>query len=91
MQQTELKSQEIENHEARRSSEAPGYVKTLAELRKEFEYMAVRCMFGIERKDNGEYSGSGGQTFILWAGYWECARKNGVIVGVDAEYINMHT
>lgn len=69
----------------------PCYVKTLGELRVDFEEMAQRCFFDISRNSNGEYIGSRGQTFILWAGYWECARKNGVIIGDDAEHINIHT
>lgn len=67
-------------------------IKTLPQLRDEFEEMAARCMFDTTRSEKtGEYTLSGGQTFCLWAGYWECARKNGVIVGDDADHRNMHT
>jgi hypothetical protein len=62
--------------------------KTLIELREEFEEMAVNCMFDIERNSNGEYENTGRNTFMLWAGYWECARINGIIIGKDAEFKN---
>lgn len=66
--------------------------KTLSQLREEFEDMAARCMFDLTRSEKtGEYIRSRGQTFCLWAGYWECAKKNGVIVGADADHLNMHT
>lgn len=61
--------------------------KSLDDLRNDFEDMAARCMFGLSRRDNGEYKGN---TFILWAGYWECAVKNGVLRGDDALRRNMH-
>jgi hypothetical protein len=75
----------------RKSNVAACYVKTLADLRAEFEHMAVSSMFGIERSMSGEYIGSRGQTFILWAGYWECAKSNGILIGEDANFFNMHT
>lgn len=59
--------------------------KTLAELRREFEHMAKNNMFGIGRTETGEYIGT---TFCLWAGYWECAKINGIIVGEDAIWDN---
>jgi len=31
------------------------------------------------REPNGEYKFSGRNTFTLWAGYWECAKINGLI------------
>jgi len=60
---------------------------TIQELRNEFEDFAIRCHFDIRRRDNGEYHG---QTFILWAGYWECAVRRGALVGVDATIQGMH-
>ena len=55
---------------------------TTEELREDFEELAQYCMFPLRRLANGEYAGS---TFIFWAGYWECARRNGLITGEDAE------
>lgn len=52
---------------------------TIGKLRDDFEDMAQCCHFDIERHVNGEYKTEGRNTFILWAGYWECARMNGVI------------
>lgn len=64
---------------------------TLIELRKEFEEMAMNCSFDLKRnKKPGEYIGFGGQTFCLWAGYWECAKAHGIITGNDADFMNMH-
>lgn len=54
-------------------------MKTVDELRQEFERMATGCMFDIERLANGEYKHRERNTFILWAGFWECAKINGVI------------
>ena len=62
-------------------------IKSIDEVRNDFEDMAARCMFGLSRRDNGEYTGT---TFILWVGYWECAVKNGVLRGDDALSKNMH-
>ena len=61
--------------------------KTINELRAEFENMAMNNMFGITRNDQGEYIGT---TFCLWAGYWECAKINGIITGEDALFKNMN-
>jgi len=33
-------------------------IKTLSELRTEFEDMAMNCMFGIKRLKCGEYNGT---------------------------------
>ena len=64
--------------------------KTLAELRADFETMARNCMFILDRnKKHGEYNSM--PTFSLWAGYWECARLNKIIIGDDADFKNMHT
>jgi len=54
-------------------------MKTVNELRAEFERMAVSSFFDIDRLPNGEYKTTGRNTFMLWAGYWECAKANGVI------------
>ena len=64
--------------------------KTLAELRAEFEDMAKNCMFDIERLPNGCYKDIGRNTFMLWAGYWQCAKINGIITGEEAEIKNMN-
>ena len=55
----------------------------LDELRAQFEEMAESSMFSINRNTAGEYTGL---TFYLWAGYWECAVKNGIIKGREAEF-----
>ncbi len=61
--------------------------KTLQTLRREFENMAIRCMFSIKRSPKtGEYFGS---TFILWAGYWECAVANDIICEEDKDIERM--
>ena len=65
-------------------------MKTLIELREEFENMATDCMFDITRFSNGEYDDSGRNTFTLWAGYWQCAKINGIITGEDAKVENMN-
>jgi len=54
-------------------------MKTVSQLRGDFERMAKSSFFDIERLQNGEYKTSGRNTFMLWAGYWECAKLNGVI------------
>lgn len=54
-------------------------MKSIPELRADFERMAKSSHFDIDRLDNGEYKATGRNTFILWAGYWECAKQNGVI------------
>lgn len=54
-------------------------MKTLQELRSDFEKMAVYCMFDITRNKNGEYVDTPRSTYMLWAGYWECAKTNGII------------
>jgi hypothetical protein len=59
--------------------------KAVQELRKEFEYMAIRKMFIMNRNKLGEYTSPG--TFCLWAGYWECAIKLGIIPD-KIEYVN---
>lgn len=59
--------------------------KAVTELRKEFEYMAIRKMFDMHRNKIGEYLSPG--TFCLWAGYWECAIKLGIIPD-KIEYVN---
>ena len=61
-------------------------IKAVQELRKEFEYMAIRKMFIMNRNKLGEYTSPG--TFCLWAGYWECAIKLGIIPD-KIEYINV--
>jgi len=58
--------------------ELPCYI-SLEELRKQFEGMAMSNMFDIERLPTGEYKSTGRNTFILWAGFWECAKNNGII------------
>jgi hypothetical protein len=61
-------------------------MKTLQELRTDFELMAQKNMFGIIRDNQtGEYLGT---TFILWAGYWECAVKNNIIQDTDFRNMN---
>lgn len=62
-------------------------VKTLVKLREEFEHMAKSSMFSIKRNKHGEYMGT---TFCLWAGYWECAKINGIILGEDADVLKMN-
>lgn len=62
-------------------------MKTLQELRSEFEEMAVSCMFDITRTKTGAYTDRGRSTYMLWAGYWECAKINGIITGDDADWI----
>lgn len=62
-------------------------IKTIAELREEFERRAKSDKFGINRNEHGEYKGS---TFYLWAGYWECAKINGIISGEDADVMKMN-
>lgn len=52
---------------------------TVDELRIQFENMAKSNHFSIERKFHGEYESTGRNPFILWAGYWECARLHGII------------
>ena len=54
-------------------------MKTIEKIRSDFERMAKSCFFDIDRLPNGEYKITGRNTFILWAGYWECAKANGVI------------
>jgi len=54
-------------------------MKTVNELRIDFENMAMSNMFDIKRLPNGEYKSTGRNTFILWAGYWECAKINRII------------
>jgi len=64
-------------------------MKTLAELRAEFENMAMSSKFIIDRNKHGEYPAKA--TYFLWAGYWECAVKNKILVGAEANFRNMHT
>ena len=59
------------------------------ELRAQFETMAKSCMFDITRQESGEYRSSGRNTFILWAGYWECAKINGIIPP-DSDALDMN-
>ncbi len=66
-------------------------VISLTELRQQFEKMAKSSMFIIDRLPNGEYQNRGRSTFLLWAGYWECAVKNGIVVGDDRKIENMLT
>lgn len=54
-------------------------MKTIGELRVDFERMARSSMFDIDRLPSGEYKITGRNTFILWAGFWECAKINGII------------
>ena len=55
---------------------------TIDDLRNDFEEVAQFCHFDTRRLANGEYKGS--STFVFWAGFWECARRNGLITGDDA-------
>lgn len=48
-------------------------VKSLEELRIDFEGMARSCKFDISRMANGEYEHSGRNTFMLWADDGETA------------------
>ena len=65
-------------------------MKTLKQLRTDFEEMASPKHFDIERgKFTGEYKS--GSTFCMWAGYWECAVKNKIITGNDADIKNIHS
>ena len=59
------------------------------ELRINFEKMAKSSHFDIERLPGGEYKSTGRNTFILWAGYWECAKKFGVI-SPDSDALKMN-
>jgi len=52
---------------------------TLTELRAQFEVMAELNKFDVELDENFEYKTEPRNTFLLWAGYWECAKINGVI------------
>jgi len=63
--------------------------KTIDEIRVEFESMARSCMFDIERIGDGEYRNTGRNTFILWAGFWECAKINGII-DPDSSVLDMN-
>lgn len=65
-----------------------GYM-TINQLRVGFENMARSCMFDIERHAGGEYKFSGRNTFTLWAGYWECAKINGII-DPDSDALDMN-
>lgn len=58
-------------------------MKTLQDLRTEFEKMAKSKMFYLDRIANGEYHKM--TTFMLWSGYWECAVNNKIITGQDAK------
>lgn len=62
-----------------------GKTKSIGEFRAEFEDSARSCMFDVSRRDSGEYKNA---TFFFWAGYWDCAIKNGVLVGKDADFNN---
>jgi hypothetical protein len=62
--------------------------KTLAELRAEFEKMAIEKMYMLGREVCGVYDSPVTQQF--WCGYWQCAKKYGVIVGKDANVQNMN-
>ncbi len=57
--------------------------KTIQQLRDEFEEMTTNKHFYLDRMKNGEYQKI--TTFQLWAGYWECAVANKIIVGKDAD------
>jgi hypothetical protein len=59
---------------------------TLSALRIQFEVMAMTCKFDIKRNEKGEYPSDGRNTWMLWAGYFECAATNGIIVGDDADW-----
>lgn len=64
--------------------------KTIKQLRDEFERKAEFCMFDLRRNEkSGEYLSM--PTFNFWAGYWECAKENGVIVGGDADFRNRNS
>lgn len=59
--------------------------KTLTELRKEFEEMAINKMYDITPihcKQGEPYRNP--HTFQLWCGYFTCAVNNGIITGEDA-------
>lgn len=65
-------------------------IESIKELRKEFEDMATKKMFIMTRSKKtggigGEYTSP--NTFCLWAGYWECAIRLGIIPD-KIEYIN---
>lgn len=64
-------------------------MKTIDELRADFEKMAKSSMFNVQRYSSGEYESRGRNTFILWAGYWECAKKNGIIPD-DSDVLKMN-
>lgn len=51
--------------------------------------MAKSSMFDIERLPTGEYKCSGRNTFILWSGYWECAKRNGII-NIESDVLKMN-
>jgi len=51
--------------------------------------MAMSSKFIIDRNKHGEYPAKA--TYFLWAGYWECAVKNEILVGAEADFRNMHT
>ena len=62
---------------------------TIDELRIQVEHMARSNMFDIQRVPSGEYKMSGRNTFILWAGFWECAKLHSVI-NPDSCALNMN-
>lgn len=52
-------------------------MKTLQELREQFEYEFKSRYFSLERKASGEYQNA--RTFQAWCAYKLCALLNGVI------------
>lgn len=63
---------------------------SVKELRRQFEDMARLKHFDLERNCVGEYGSTERNTFILWAGYWECAKNNGIIP-INSTVEDMHT
>lgn len=63
--------------------------KTLIELRKEFEEMAINKIYSIERsKKWGEYKKC--TTQQLWCGYFMCAVNNEILIGGQANILKMN-
>jgi len=63
-------------------------MKTIDELRVEFEEMAESKMFSIKRRTNGEYESM--PTFLFWGGYCECAKAHGIIEDTPTFYKQIH-
>lgn len=52
-------------------------MKTISELRQQFEYEYYKRLFYLERNSSGEYRNP--LTFQAWGAYKLCALLNGVI------------